>query len=807
MILARVVPGRPERAAGSGSSRVPFVKRDTLVSTRRSGTSRRSRICASLVLSLAFTGAFLPAACSKKAEPGREPAPAAAEPPEAQAGILREKVLAALKKQSSEAQKTAVDKASDLAESDPAVTPALVELLRDKGTAGSGRRLANRPNSTREAAARALVRVGPAGEAALQEKGIAILREGLADPAPAVREHTAYTLGILGDKAKPAADGVFKLCTDADPNVRAAAFDALRAIGFSDAPAMTRLLAHGEADVRRRAAESLPKLDPVPAAALAPLTAAVGDDDRAVRTAALAALTRMGAPAAPAAPAVAAALLKRYPAKYDPESPPPDEAGSWQLLSQLGEASVKPLQGLLGHSNTMVRGLATQTLGEIGPAAKPAADDIKKLFDGPDSDVAFAAAVALCRIGAHEAEAVEFVKRGLEAARPEVVIQAMEAAFELGDRGRPLYPNVFAKLASDKPVLRAASLRFLGELDVTEAEPAVPAVAKLLADKDAEVRQLAGRLVGRLGPAAAGAAEAMGQALTAEKDAGVRELFVAALAAMGPGAKAALPGLLAVAADAGAGEDLRLAALRAAAAAAPDSAAVAAALQGGAADESEGVRLAAAEALGRLRPLPPAAAGTLAGLMRGDKAYRVRQAAVRALAEAVPPAKASRADLEAVAAGPNRDLAFWAKVALAGLDGDPTKAAPLVRAALADPSVRTAALEALPLVGPPQADDLPGLVKLLKDRTAGIRARAAAAVGRYGPTAKGEVPQLKAALADTDDEVRVAAANALGAIGPDAADAADALKAVEDDPAVGKAAREARGKIGAGEGPRKAKKK
>src|SRR5947209_7636484 len=55
----------------------------------------------------------------------------------------RNKHLANLKINRPETRLTSIEELSWLAEDDPAVLPALVELLKDKGTAGAGRTLAN----------------------------------------------------------------------------------------------------------------------------------------------------------------------------------------------------------------------------------------------------------------------------------------------------------------------------------------------------------------------------------------------------------------------------------------------------------------------------------------------------------------------------------------------------------------------------------------------------------------------------------------------------------------------------------------
>ena len=61
---------------------------------------------------------------------------------------------------------------------------ALLDLLKDKSTAGSGKTHPMRISSTREAAARALLLAGHKGEAALKDKGLAALREDFATRKP-----------------------------------------------------------------------------------------------------------------------------------------------------------------------------------------------------------------------------------------------------------------------------------------------------------------------------------------------------------------------------------------------------------------------------------------------------------------------------------------------------------------------------------------------------------------------------------------------------------------------------------------------
>jgi HEAT repeat protein len=210
------------------------------------------------------------------------------------------------------------------------------------------------------------------------------------------------------------------------------------------------------------------------------------------------------------------------------------------------------------------------------------------------------------------------------------------------------------------------------------------------------------------------------------------------------------------------------------------------------------VRAAAARALGQLNPLPPDALNTLVKVAKADSKNPVRLAAYRALATAGPRAKPARAEIEALTTNPQPGLAAWAKVTLAAVDGDVSKAAPSVRAGLTDrnPTVRASSAEALLLVGPAQGD-LPAILKLLKDASSTTRTAAATAAGRLGPFAKEAVPQLTRQLDDRDAEVRVAAAEALGHIGPASLPAVAKLKELRADPVVKTTAEKALERIGA----------
>ena len=381
----------------------------------------------------------LTAGCSKKRPPrvetGDEPEVVAADP-----AADRARLVNSLKGSNEKARQNAVEELSVLVNSDPEAVAALVELLNDKTNAGPGKTHAMRITSTREAAARALLLAGPKGEAALKDKGLATLRAGLSDPQPAVREHTAYTIGLLGPLARPLSADVMKLCTSPQPEVFGTAFDTLRSIGITDPAGFAALLTNKNEEIAKLAAEQVPGLSEIPDAAIPPLTTALGSDIETVRTAAATALATAGPKAAPATAALVDAIKKTYPALYDDKlitlGP---EMAYWRALTAIGEPAITPTVALLTHTNAIVRALAARTIGEIEPPARSASGNLKDALKDKYGFVAVEAACALCRIGEGKDEAVELIKQTIEAPNSVAMI-AIEAIPRMGDAGKPLIP-------------------------------------------------------------------------------------------------------------------------------------------------------------------------------------------------------------------------------------------------------------------------------------------------------------------------------------------------------------------------------
>lgn len=746
-------------------------------------------------LALLFGLGIAGAGCSKKDSPqGADPTKGVKVDPATDTATERNKQLAGLKSTRQETRQASIEELSWLAEDDPAVLPALVELLKDKGTAGAGKTLANQINSTREAAALAIMACTK-GEAVMKERGLPALREGLTDQSPALREHTAYTIGLIGPVAKPLAADVQKLCTDPDENVRGAAFDALRAIGIADPVALVKLLNHQNEEVVRLAAELVPLIAEMPAEAVGPLSEALKSENTNTLAAAANGLAAVGPKAASAVPLLVEAIKKHYPATFELNwaSNFTVEYAYWNALVRIGEPAVGAVLKLLDHTNTIVQSEALDALGAIGPPARSAADELKKRLARRD-DASLKAAYALVRIGESKDQALALLKEGLQTQN--AAAGTIRLVIGLGDEGKPLHAAALANLTSTDAGTLYGVLDLIATLPAAEATKLAAEMGKLATDENKFVRTRLGRVLERLGPAAAPAAEALGKALATEKELDVRNQFVEALVAMGAGAKPGLPGLLPLVTDQDLNTSLRTRALAAVVVADPGSPEVAAALIKAAADDVLDIRAAAADAMSKLNPLPPDALNTLVKLAKSDGRYTVRVAALRALTTAGPRAKPAKAEVDSLAASPQSGLALWAKVAGAALDGDVNKIAPTVRTGLNDRNAQTraAAAEALLVIGPTSAD-LPALLKLMKDQSGVTKAASATAAGRLGASAKDAVLPLKRLLDDREIEVRVAAADALGLIGPASLPAATKLKELLTDPSVKLAAQRALDKI------------
>ncbi len=197
-------------------------------------------------------------------------------------------------------------------------------------------------------------------------------------------------------------------------------------------------------------------------------------------------------------------------------------------------------------------------------------------------------------------------------------------------------------------------------------------------------------------------------------------------------------------------------------------------------DPSNGVRAAAAQALGTIGA---SASGPVPWLLDalGDPSEAVRHEAARSLsalhlaAEDVP-------RLTAALASSDDYVSAFAAWSLGNLGKEARTAVPALARALAREKTDAVVAGALARIGPSAADAVPVLVGFLETGTPDRRWRAARTLGRIGPPAVAAVPALTAAVGDPESLVRLHAVRALGRVGPAARPAAAVLQRATGDP-------------------------
>jgi HEAT repeat protein len=399
--------------------------------------------------------------------------------------------------------------AEKLGEVEPArAAPALVRTLAADLEPGS-----------RNAAASALERLGPAAVAAL----LPVLER----PSPELRTAALEILGQLGDHG--ATSAVVRRLGDEDPNTRAAAAEALGKIGGADAvAALQATLGSADVGLRRVALDALVRLRVPPAAlllaelmrdrgsrraalrlagasddpaALALLAAGLEDGSRAVREAALAGIGQQRL--RPETPAELTAALADAVAAAAARTPGLAAAA----LHPLGSADARVRAGALAlvqwtraaeHAaavaaageDEQLRPLAVEALAALGPASGPALSDA---LDRLAPAARIVALSALATLG--DARALPELLPALVGEDEALRGAALEALGRLGDV-RAVGP-IAALLAGD-PVVAAGAVTALSELAERGPETRASVVA---ACRAATPLPATYRVLGRLGDA------------------------------------------------------------------------------------------------------------------------------------------------------------------------------------------------------------------------------------------------------------------------------------------------------------------
>lgn len=207
-----------------------------------------------------------------------------------------------------------------------------------------------------------------------QDKSAGQWAEGLNSPDPQARKQAMFALGALGPAAEESVPDLARIMLE-DPDLEA----------------------------RLQASLALSKMAPVSRAAVPALARALEDSNAQVRMNAARALFQLREEARPAVPALAKALADKSNQAYvDPRLPLTVQQ---QVALTLGRATARTADGLPALTSALkgadadgMRISAARALGEVGPAARPAADDLRPLLQHENYNVREAAADALERI-------------------------------------------------------------------------------------------------------------------------------------------------------------------------------------------------------------------------------------------------------------------------------------------------------------------------------------------------------------------------------------------------------------------------
>jgi HEAT repeat protein len=535
----------------------------------------------------------------------------------------------------------------------------------------------------------------------------------------------AFTLGGLGPEAVRAIPQLQNALGDSDAGVRLSAAQALWAVRLKSDDVllvMTNILKERDASLRARAAAALSRLGSKATPAIAELFSLIHDDDAKVRIAAVQALAEIGGPLARATYPRLAELAD------DDEADESLRRAAAQALKKIGRPSktdVHTLINALDHPHAEFRAGVAVSLWMLNRDAKPAVPALSRKLSDPDENVRATAALALAAIGPDAADAVPELITALKQKDDELL--RTRAAYTLGEIGSRAAGAVEALNrvlagADEKLALRVYAAQSLWAIS-QQTRDVVAVLGKGIEKlEEDELRVSAAEVLGRIAVAAPGA------------DVDLRTTLK----------NHAVPALLKGLRDEDDG--LRLAAAGALGAIGYEAQDAVPLLLHSLEDEDAEIRAAICEALGRIaaaetqvvRRAQRTKAAYSALLFHGkvDQSDRVQRAANVALGKIGRPVPEDVDVLLGIVEDKNQAVFF-----------------------------RNAAAQVLGLLGAEAKPAAARLGRILSSREdPGVRVLAAYALAEIGEGAKSQQDALLAALKDIDPGLRVAAAYALGEI-------------------------------------------
>jgi HEAT repeat protein len=223
-------------------------------------------------------------------------------------------------------------------------------------------------------------------------------------------------------------------------------------------------------------------LDAAPA--IPQLIRALEDPDESVREGAANALREIGPEAAQAIPKLIERLGESEAPWFVTDAPTTDVGfAAASALGRMGRAAVGPLVRCLDHPSPVVRFLAAYALGKIGPDAEPAAVALAEMFDDEEEAVRMEAIWATAKITPRARSAVRRIIERLEDEETCVRVAAVDALGSI----RPTTPGIVERLThalgDEDGLVQAHAANALGDLGA-KAAPAVTALANTLTSRE-----------------------------------------------------------------------------------------------------------------------------------------------------------------------------------------------------------------------------------------------------------------------------------------------------------------------------------
>jgi HEAT repeat protein len=510
-----------------------------------------------------------------------------------------------------------------------------------------------------------------------------------------IRFYLTWGLAFVGPQAKDATPVVIKALSDPTAQVRRKAAYTLGRIDpdpITVAPALVAALADADNDVREACAGALPKMSK---AAVPELIKALKGDQKGLWILSMKILGEIGAESAKAIPDLRDRLLQ------------PDQASASaaaDALAGIGAPALKVLTEAAANKSDQVRALAVRSLHKIGAPAIPTLVD---LLGAKDVDVQRQVAALLGGMQVNDKSVVIGLGYATKDKDYQVRLSALQSLQRMGSAAKLAEPYIVVLLTDLDPQIRLTAFHTLKGMDVDPA----PGLKKALGHPDLKTRITTASLMTQLNFEVGLAEPILVDGLKA-KDESLKMQAADALSLRGLRENEVLPIFIA-----------------------------------GLKNDLASVRRQAAESIARY----------------GTKASKAGPALIAALEDT------------------DDSVVGQSITALRVIGADPKLLFPAMVKVLRrkDASLHPAASQIIFQVGPEAIDDIVALLK--KEEAPGIRLACLQTLAMVGPRAKSAVGELTKALEDPAPRARMNAARALGNIGPDAKAAEDALtKALKD---------------------------